>query len=270
MQSYLQTVADVYTAAATNPDAGLCCTTRPRWHLPDLVIPQNMLATNYGCGTTVDPRDLRPGDTVLYVGVGGGLEALEFAYFARRPGGVIAVDPVPAMREQARRNLAEAEKLNPWFRSEFVTLLDGNALELPVAASSVRAAAQNCLFNVFMANDLDRALREIVRVLKPGGFFATADPITPRPLPEAFRRDEVARARCLSGCQTFEDYLGALTSAGFGWVEGNNWDCDLEAGVGWQVHRNVLLDLAYRARGQWQDLGANDEVRVRAWYHGPE
>jgi len=58
--------------------------------------------------------------------------------------------------------------------------------------------------------------------------------------------------------------------AGFGWVEGNNWDCDLEAGVGWQVHRNVLLDLAYRARGQWQDLGANDEVRVRAWYHGPE
>ncbi len=79
MSSYLQTVAEVYAAAANEPDAGLCCTAAPVWRLPDLHVPPVMLDMNYGCGSTVDPRDLRPSDTVLYVGVGGGLEALQFA-----------------------------------------------------------------------------------------------------------------------------------------------------------------------------------------------
>src|SRR5207249_4937654 len=79
--------------------------------------------------------------------------------------------------------------------------------------------AQNCLFNVFMQDDLENALAEVVRVLKPGGFFGTSDPITPTPLPDAFRADAEARARCLSGCQTFDDYLAVLVRAGFGRVE---------------------------------------------------
>src|SRR5438105_9747643 len=149
MSSYLDTVADVYAQAAARPDADLCCTASPVWRFPDLVIPAVMLRMNYGCGSTVDPRNLHPGDTVLYVGVGGGLEALQFAYFTRRPGAVLAVDPVAAMREQARKNIAEAARLNPWFRTDFIDLRDGNALDLPVAANSVSVAAQNCLFNVF-------------------------------------------------------------------------------------------------------------------------
>src|SRR5690349_19615246 len=108
MPSYLDTVADVYAEAAAHPKPDLCCTASPVWRFPDLVIPQIMLQMNYGCGSTVDPRDLRGGDTVLYVGVGGGLEALQFAYFTRRPGSVIAVDPVAAMRERAAANFAEA------------------------------------------------------------------------------------------------------------------------------------------------------------------
>jgi SAM-dependent methyltransferase len=219
MSTYLQTVEEVYAAAARQPDQGLCCTNAPVWRFPDLVIPQSMLAMNYGCGSTVDPRDLRRDDTILYVGVGGGLEALQFAYFTRRPGGVIAVDPVSEMRARARKNFEEAAQANPWFRTDFVTLLEGNALDLPIPANSVSVAAQNCLFNVFEDADLARALHEIARVLKPGGFFATSDPITPTPLPDAFRADEIARARCLSGCQTFDDYLRAITSAGFGRVE---------------------------------------------------
>jgi ubiquinone/menaquinone biosynthesis C-methylase UbiE len=219
MPNYLQTVEDVYAAAARQPDQNLCCTSSPVWRLPDLVIPPKMLAMNYGCGSTVDPRDLRKDDTILYVGVGGGLEALQFAYFTRRPGGIIAVDPVAAMRDQARQNFAEAAHLNPWFRTDFIDVRDGNALDLPVAANSVSVAAQNCLFNVFKEADLERALGEIIRILKLGGFFTTSDPITPTPLPDAFRADEIARAKCLSGCQTFDDYLAAVTSAGFGRVE---------------------------------------------------
>jgi SAM-dependent methyltransferase len=219
MSTYLKTVERIYEQAAQAPDAGLCCTQAPVWTLPDLRIPPIMLEMNYGCGSTVNPRDLRPTDTILYVGVGGGLEALQFAYFTRRPGGVIAVDPVAAMRDKARANFVEAAQLNQWFRPEFVELLDGNALRLPVADGSVSVAAQNCLFNVFMQDDLERALAEVARVLKSGGFFATSDPIAPGPLPAAFRADAVARARCLSGCQTFDDYLATLVRAGFGRIE---------------------------------------------------
>jgi SAM-dependent methyltransferase len=219
MANYLQTVEDVYERAATHPDASLCCTQAPVWNLPDLRVPPIMLEMNYGCGSTVNPRDLKPNDTILYVGVGGGLEALQFAYFARRQGGVVAVDPVAAMREKAQANFVEAARLNPWFRPEFVRILEGNALQLPVPSDSVSVAAQNCLFNVFMQADLEQALSEVIRALKSGGFFATSDPIAPAPLPAAFRADAEARARCLSGCQTLDDYLAALIRAGFGRVE---------------------------------------------------
>src|SRR5262245_45009171 len=219
MKSYLQTVEEVYAQAAKAPDEALCCNSASTWRLPGLVVPPIMQQMNYGCGSTVDPRDLRAEDTILYVGVGGGLEALQFAYFTRRPGGVIAVDPVAEMRERARANFAEAGKLNPWFRPEFVTLLDGDALKLPVAAGSVSVAAQNCLFNVFQSADLGRALGEILRVLQTGGRFFTSDPITPVPLPNAMRDDPRLRARCISGCLRFDEYLAALTDAGFGRVE---------------------------------------------------
>jgi SAM-dependent methyltransferase len=219
MNDYLRTVESFYAEAARNPDAGLCCADAPVWRLPDLAPPRAMLEMNYGCGSTVDPRDLRGGDTVLYVGVGGGLEALQLAYFTRRPGGVIAVDPVADMRECARANFLEAARLNPWFRPEFVTLLDGSALALPVPDGTATVLAQNCLFNVFTRDDLGRALSEVARVLKPGGLFSTSDPVTPVPLPAAFTADARLRARCLSGCLTPDDYLRALTGAGFGRVE---------------------------------------------------
>ncbi|MBM3993510.1 MAG: methyltransferase domain-containing protein [Planctomycetes bacterium] len=219
MSTYLKTVEAVYEQAAKQPDGNLCCTPSSAWNLPGLHVPPIMNAMNYGCGSTVNPRDLRPDDTVLYVGVGGGLEALQFAYFTRRPGGVIAVDPVAAMREKAQANLEEASRLNPWFRPEYVEIRDGNALDLPVDADSVSVVAQNCLFNIFIQSDFERALSEVVRVLQLGGRFATSDPIANGPLPEAFRADVHARAQCLSGCQTLDDYVGTLVSAGFGRVD---------------------------------------------------
>jgi SAM-dependent methyltransferase len=219
MAGYLDTVESVYTDAAEHPDANLCCAAGGVWRLPELVIPRIMQEMNYGCGTTVDPRDLRSDDTILYVGVGGGLEALQFAYFTRQPGSVVAVDPVAAMRARARANFLEAAQLNPWFRPEFITLLDGSALALPVADACVSVVAQNCLYNVFTSDDLDRALGEVARVLKPGGLFATSDPITPEPLPRELVSDDTLRAKCISGCQTFDGYLAALTNAGLGRVE---------------------------------------------------
>src|SRR5688572_10372958 len=85
MDTYLETTKDVYKQAALTPDVGLCCTTTPVWQLPGLSIPRIMQEMNYGCGSTVNPRDLVNNPTILYVGVGGGMELLQFAYFSRKP-----------------------------------------------------------------------------------------------------------------------------------------------------------------------------------------
>jgi SAM-dependent methyltransferase len=213
-KTYLEVAQEVYARAAESPDPLLCCVDGAGFSLPDLDVPPIMREMNYGCGSTVDPADLRGSGPLLYVGVGGGLEALQFAYFRRRPGGVIAVDPVREMRECAERNLEEAARRNPWFRREFVRILDGTAARLPVPDASMDLVAQNCLFNIFMEDDLRTALAEVHRVLRPGGRFSASDPVSERPLPAALRGNPNLRARCISGCLTYEEYLAAIAGAG--------------------------------------------------------
>lgn len=219
MSSYLETTRKVYQEAALNPQVGLCCTTTPIWQLPELSIPRKMQEMNYGCGTTVHPRDLAGSPTVLYVGVGGGMELLQFAYFSRRPGAVLGVDPVDEMLETCRNNLVLAEQENPWFRAEFVQLRRGDALDLPVEDESVDVAAQNCLFNIFEPEHLRRALEEMYRVLKPRGRLVLSDPVCQEEIPDPLRRDESLRAQCLSGALPLEQYVGMITATGFGTVE---------------------------------------------------
>ncbi len=169
METYLKTTHDLYREAALEPDVGLCCTTSPVWQLPGLHIPDRMLAMNYGCGSTVHPRDLVNDPTILYVGVGGGMELLQFSYFSRKPEAVIGIDPVDEMRNSCEQNLVAAEKENDWFSKEFIELRKGDALDLPVQDGTVDVAAQNCLFNIFDIDDLKTALRQMYRVLKPHG-----------------------------------------------------------------------------------------------------
>jgi len=217
--SYLETTAQVYAEAAATPQAGLCCVSSAPLQLPGLVIPDIMHEMNYGCGSTVHPAELGGDPTVLYIGVGGGLEALQFAYFCRQPGGVIAVDPVAEMRTAAARNLALAATDNPWFDPQFVQILAGDAFALPVPDASVDVVAQNCLFNIFEPADLQRALGEAYRVLKPGGRLIMSDPIAPRPIPAHLQQDERLRALCLSGALPYQDYIDYLVGTGFGQVE---------------------------------------------------
>jgi SAM-dependent methyltransferase len=216
---YLDAVHDLYREAASTPMAKLCCTTSPVWRLPDLVIPKQMLEMNYGCGTTVHPRDLGGGKRVLYVGVGGGMEALQFSYFDRRPASVIAVDSVPEMLDKARANLELAAEMNGWFDPSFVELRRGDALSLPIEDASIGVAAQNCLFNVFTREHLHQALREMHRVLEPRGALFMSDPIATRPIPEHLVADDRLRAECISGALPLEHYLAAIVEAGFGTIE---------------------------------------------------
>lgn len=217
--SYLDTAKDFYEEAAETPKPGLCCTSTPKWAFPELVVPRCMDEMNYGCGTTVHPRDLAESPAVLYVGVGGGLEVLQFAYFSRRAAGVVGVDPVARMREACRDNLTEAARVNAWFRGEFVDIRDGDALRLPLEDASIDVAAQNCLFNILEPADLDIALAEMHRVLRPGGRLVMSDPIAPRPLPAHLAADDRLRAMCLSGATTYEQYVARIVGAGFGTIE---------------------------------------------------
>lgn len=217
--SYLETTHDVYKEAALTPDVGLCCTTNPIWELPGLKIPKIMQEMNYGCGSTVHARDLINEPKILYVGVGGGMELLQFAYFSRQKSGVIGVDVVDEMLEASRKNFKQAEELNPWFKSEFVELKKGDAMNLPVPDNSIDVAAQNCLFNIFKEEDLKKAIAEMYRVLKPNGRLVMSDPTCEQPMNDTLRNDERLRALCLSGSLPIAEYVKALTDAGFGTIE---------------------------------------------------
>jgi SAM-dependent methyltransferase len=218
-QTYLRTTRSVYKEAALTPDVGLCCTTTPVWRLPELTIPQRMLEMNYGCGSTVHPRDLVGEPSILYVGVGGGMELLQFSYFSRRAGAVIGLDVVDEMLAACQTNLNEAQTSNPWFKPGFVDLRRGDALALPIDSNSIDVAAQNCLFNIFRDDDLKRALAEMHRVLKPRGRLILSDPVCDQAMPPALQDDERLRALCLSGAIPLNDYIRRLTDCGFGTIE---------------------------------------------------
>jgi ubiquinone/menaquinone biosynthesis C-methylase UbiE len=217
--TYLETAAQFYSQVAQTPEVGLCCVQSTPLQLPGLKIPLAMQEMNYGCGTTVHHNELNNEPTVLYVGVGGGLEALQFAYFSPRPGAIIAVEPVEAMREAAMRNLEIAATENPWFDTSFVEIRPGDAFNLPVADASVDIVAQNCLFNIFEPTDLTRALKEAYRVLKSGGRLQMSDPIATSPIPDHLQQNEHLRALCLSGALTYSEYTQLIINAGFGQVE---------------------------------------------------
>lgn len=217
--SYLDTTHDVYKEAALTPDVGLCCTTNPIWEFPGLKIPKIMQEMNYGCGTTVHASDLTNNPKMLYVGVGGGMELLQFSYFNRTKGGVIGLDVVDEMLEASRKNFKIAEEENDWFKSEFVDLRKGDALNLPIEDNSIDVAAQNCLFNIFKAEDLKKAIAEMYRVLKPQGRLVMSDPTCEQPMNDTLRDDARLRALCLSGSLPINEYVKMLTDAGFGTIE---------------------------------------------------
>ncbi len=177
-----------------------------------------MLEMNYGCGSTVNPKDLINNPQILYVGVGGGMELLQFAYFSRQENGVIGVDVVDEMIVACQQNFKLAEEQNGWFSSNFVDLRKGDALNLPVEDNSINIAAQNCLFNIFKQDELKKALDEMYRVLKPHGRLVLSDPTCEQAMPESLQEDEQLRALCLSGALPLNDYIKLLTDAGFGTI----------------------------------------------------
>ncbi|NLT53484.1 MAG: arsenite methyltransferase [Actinomycetales bacterium] len=164
------------------------------------------LAASLGCGNPTALAELAPGERVLDLGSGGGLDVLLSARRVGPTGKAYGVDMTEEMLALARRNQAEAGVSNAEF-------LQGTIENVPLPDASVDVVISNCVIN--LAADKDPVLREAFRILAPGGRFAVSDIVVLRPLPEIARRVMRLWTGCVAGALLDSDYVAALTSAGF-------------------------------------------------------
>jgi SAM-dependent methyltransferase len=163
-----------------------------------------------GCGAPVQHLALQPGETVLDLGSGGGIDVFLAARSVGPTGRVIGVDMTPAMLERARRNAEKGGHKNVEFR-------EGRLERLPVESETIDAVTSNCVIN--LVPDKAAVFREVSRVLKPGGRMVISDVILDGRLPEALEKDVLAYVGCIAGAAQREVYFGQLQAAGLGEVE---------------------------------------------------
>ncbi|MBI2568378.1 MAG: arsenite methyltransferase [Candidatus Schekmanbacteria bacterium] len=163
-----------------------------------------------GCGNPIALAALRPGERVVDLGSGGGLDVFLAAAAVGPTGFVTGVDMTPEMVQRARRNAANAGITNVAFEL-------GQIEALPLADSSADVVISNCVIN--LAPDKLAVFREAHRVLAPGGRAVVSDIVLRGELPEAVRRHAGAYVMCVSGAAQVDDYVRAMTAAGFEAVE---------------------------------------------------
>ena len=169
-------------------------------------LPEGESAVSYGCGDPITLASLRPGQTVLDLGSGAGLDCFLAAKKVGATGHVIGVDMTPEMVARAR---SSAKRMN----IENVEFRQGYLEDLPVDANSVDVIISNCVIN--LAPDKSKVFAEAFRVLKPGGKLAVSDIVTDGPLPEAVKQSLSAWAGCVAGAVEAKDYVGMLEAVGF-------------------------------------------------------
>ena len=160
-----------------------------------------------GCGNPTVLAALRPGEVVLDLGSGAGLDAMNAAPVLGDAGRFIGVDMTPAMLERARRNAVEAG------HARTVEFREGLIEALPVASATVDVVISNCVVN--LSPDKEAVFREMHRVLKPGGRVAISDLVLTAPLPGDVRALAAGRAACITGALTPDAYRQGLAAAGF-------------------------------------------------------
>lgn len=162
-----------------------------------------------GCGLPTEAAALQPGETVLDLGSGAGVDAFVARRLVGAEGRVLGVDMTPAMVDKARRNAGRLGYDN-------VAFLLGEIEALPVADESVDCIVSNCVLN--LVPDKARAFQEMHRVLRAGGRFAVSDIVSSGPLPAAIGTAAALHAGCISGAIPKDDYLALLEAAGFAGV----------------------------------------------------
>lgn len=164
------------------------------------------LEASLGCGNPTALAALRPGEAVLDLGSGGGLDVLLSARRVSPGGKAYGLDMTPEMLELARRNQREAGVTNAEF-------LEGTIEKVPLPDAAVDVVISNCVIN--LSPDKDAVLAEAYRVLRPGGRFAVSDIVLTRPLPPVAMAVIGLWTGCVSGALVDADYVAKLTQAGF-------------------------------------------------------
>ncbi|TDC93889.1 methyltransferase domain-containing protein [Actinomadura sp. 7K507] len=169
-------------------------------------VPEAALRASMGCGNPLAVADLHPGETVLDLGSGGGLDVLLSARRVGPNGTAYGLDASEAMLTLARTNAAEAGLGNARF-------LRGHIEDIPLPAASVDVVISNCVIN--LATDKARVLAEAFRVLRPGGRFGVSDIIADPGLDPGERAEAERSLGCSASTLTAEEYRHHLLAAGF-------------------------------------------------------
>ena len=170
------------------------------------VLPDDALTASLGCGNPTMLADLRPGEIVLDLGSGGGIDVLLSARRVGPTGMAYGLDMTPEMLALARKNQVEAGVTN-------VEFLQGTIEDIPLPDATVDVVLSNCVVN--LSPDKDSVVREAFRVLKPGGRLAISDIVLLRPLSESTRALIGLWTGCVAGALVDDDYQAKLRAAGF-------------------------------------------------------
>jgi ubiquinone/menaquinone biosynthesis C-methylase UbiE len=169
-------------------------------------LPAEAIAASLGCGNPTMLAELKPGETVLDLGSGGGIDVLLSARRVAPLGKAYGLDMTDEMLALARENQRKAGVTN-------VEFLKGEIESIPLPDESVDVIISNCVIN--LSGDKDRVLREAFRVLKPGGRFAVSDIVIRGAMPEKVRRSVELWSGCIAGALEESEYRAKLEAAGF-------------------------------------------------------
>jgi arsenite methyltransferase len=177
-------------------------------------LPADAVTASLGCGNPTALIALEPGQTVLDLGSGGGIDVLLSAKRVGSTGKVYGLDMTDAMLALARNNQRKAGVSN-------VEFLKGTIEAIPLPSNSVDVIISNCVIN--LSSDKDAVLREAFRVLKPGGRFAVSDVVVRGEVPADVRRSMELWVGCIAGALEDREYVSKLQSAGFTNVDVEPW-----------------------------------------------
>jgi arsenite methyltransferase len=173
-------------------------------------VPEAAMLASLGCGNPTALAELKPGETVLDLGSGGGIDVILSARRVGPGGKAYGLDMTDEMLALAEENRHKSGLAN-------VEFLKGEIEHIPLPDSSVDVIISNCVIN--LSGDKDRVLREAFRVLKPGGRFAVSDVVVRGEVPTDIRRSMELWVGCVAGALSEAEYRTKLTAAGFGNID---------------------------------------------------